>query len=284
MSQPMTDIARHFHSLHRAGSPLVLPNAWDAASARIVEAAGAPAIATTSSGVAWSLGAADGDRLGRDPALGLIARVAAAVRVPVTADIESGFAHDPAGVGETVRGVVAAGAVGVNLEDTHHGGPAPLREVADQAARLAAARRAADGEGVPLYVNARVDTFLRGAGAGADPAGLLRATLERATAYLAAGADGVFVPGVTDPALVSALAEGIDAPLNVLAGPGAPPVAELAAAGAARISVGSALADAAYALADRAARELLGKGTYEALADGVGFQRLNSLMLGDEKR
>jgi 2-methylisocitrate lyase-like PEP mutase family enzyme len=217
--------------------------------------------------------------------------VAAAVRIPVTADIESGFAEDPAGVGETVRGALVAGAVGVNLEDTlpqtssggtPNGAPAPLREVADQAARLAAARRAADAEGVPVYVNARVDTFLRGA--GADTAGLLRATLERAAAYLAAGADGVFVPGVTDPALVAALAEGIDAPLNVLAGPGAPPVAELAAAGAARISVGSALADAAYALADRAARELLGAGTYEGLAGGLGFRRLNSLMLGEETR
>jgi 2-methylisocitrate lyase-like PEP mutase family enzyme len=135
--------------------------------------------------------------------------------------------------------------------------------------------------GIPLFLNARVDTFLRGA--GTDPAELLRATLERATAYLAAGADGIFVPGVTDPALVTALAEGIDAPLNVLAGPGAPPVAELAAAGAARISVGSAIADSAYALADRAARELLGEGTYETLTDGYGFQRLNSLMR-DEKR
>jgi 2-methylisocitrate lyase-like PEP mutase family enzyme len=215
--------------------------------------------------------------------------VADAVAVPVTADIESGFAEDADGVGETVRGVLAAGAVGVNLEDTHHhGGPERLRPVADQAERIAAARRAADAAGVPLFLNARVDTFLRGAGAGAGadggaaPGELLRATRERAAAYLAAGADGIFVPGVTDPALIAALADAIDAPLNVLAGPGAPPVAELAAAGAARISVGSAIADAAYALADRAARELLTAGTYEALAARLGFGPLNSLMETDD--
>jgi 2-methylisocitrate lyase-like PEP mutase family enzyme len=253
--------ARRFHELHRSGAPLVLPNAWDAASAALVAEAGATAVATTSSGVAWGLGAADGERVDRDLALALTARVAAAVDLPVTADVEAGFASDPDGVAATVRGVLAAGAVGVNLEDTHHGGPEPLRAVADQAERLAAARHAADEAGVPLFLNARVDTFLRG-GPGADARELVAVTLERAAAYLAAGADGVFVPGVTDPELVSALAGGVAAPLNVLAGPGAPPIAELAAAGAARISVGSALAQAAYALAARGARELLTQGTY----------------------
>ncbi|MDT0344192.1 isocitrate lyase/phosphoenolpyruvate mutase family protein [Streptomyces sp. DSM 44938] len=271
----IADRARLFHSLHRAGDPLVLPNAWDAASARIVARAGAAAVATTSSGVAWGLGAADGDRLDRDLALELTTRVAAAVPVPVTADIESGFAEDADGVGDTVRRVVAAGAVGVNLEDTHHRGPRPLRSAADQAARLAAARRAGDELGVPVFVNARVDVFLRDTG---EPGELLRETLERAKAYVAAGADGIFVPGVTDPAVVARLVAGLDAPLNVMAGPGAPPVAELAAAGAARVSVGSGLAQAAYGVADRAARELLTAGTYTELAGGPGFAELNALM------
>ncbi|RKN37919.1 isocitrate lyase/PEP mutase family protein [Streptomyces hoynatensis] len=268
--------ARLFHALHQGPAPLVLPNAWDAASARIVQAAGAAAVATTSSGVAWSLGAPDGDRLARDLALGLVARVAAAVEVPVTADVESGFAEDPAGVGETVRAVVEAGAVGVNLEDSHHGGPVPLRAVTDQAERLAAARKAGEALGVPVFVNARVDVFLRGRELPRPEA--VRETLTRAAAYLAAGADGVFVPGVTEPALVAELAAGLDAPLNVLAGPGAPPVAELAAAGARRISVGSGLAQAAYSLADRAARELLTAGTYTELAGAHGSRRLNELM------
>jgi 2-methylisocitrate lyase-like PEP mutase family enzyme len=269
--------ARHFHALHTRQEPLVLPNAWDAASARLVAAAGAAAVATTSSGVAWSLGAPDGDNLDRELALGLVRRVAAAVDVPVTADIESGFGADAAGVGDTVRRVIEAGAVGVNLEDTHHRGPDPLRPVAEQAARLAAAFAAGEAAGVPVFVNARVDGFLRFRGRPVEE--LVRETLQRAEAYLAAGAHGIFVPGVTDLALVAELADGLDAPLNVLAGPGAPAVADLAAAGAARVSVGSGLAQAAYAAADRAARELLATGTYAALV-GAREVAMQQLMTG----
>lgn len=270
----LRDRALAFRSLHVPGRPLILPNAWDLASARLVEDAGAAAVATTSAGVAWALGAADGDRLERERALGAVAEIAGAVRVPVTADIESGCAEDPAGVADTVRAVLAAGAVGVNIEDSLHGaGQAPLRPMAEQAERLAAARAAADAAGVPLYVNARVDTFLCGAG-GVD------GTLERAAAYLAAGADGVFVPGAVDPGTVKELADGIDAPLNVMAGPGAPPAGELAALGVARVSTGSGIAQAAHALVRRAARELLDTGTYDAQADGLAYGMLNALMSG----
>ncbi|MEH1013787.1 isocitrate lyase/phosphoenolpyruvate mutase family protein [Micromonospora sp. CPCC 206060] len=269
------DRARLLHGLHRGPGPLVLPNAWDVASARIIEAAGARAIATTSAGVAWSLGAPDGDALGRDRAVDLVARTVAAVDVPVTADIESGFGTDPDGVAETIRGVLAAGAVGVNLEDAWHDGPASLRPVAEQAARIGAARRAADAAGVPLFINARVDVYLRNVG---DPENRLAETLDRAAAYLAAGADGIFVPGVLDPAVLTALVAGIDAPLNVLAGPGAPTVAELGALGVARISAGSALAEAAYGLVRRAAGELLGSGSYDTLRDGMDYPELNALL------
>ncbi len=221
----LRDAALTFRSLHVPGRPLVLPNVWDTASARIVEDAGAAAVATTSAGLAWGLGAADGDRLEREEALGAVARIAAVVGVPVSADIESGYAKDPAGIADTVRAVLAAGAVGVNIEDAlYEGGGDPLRPVAEQAERIAAVREAAAAEGVPLFVNARIDTFLRGAG-GVD------LTLERAAAFLAAGADGIFVPGAVDPGTVKLLVEGIDAPLNVMAGPGAPTVAELAALG-----------------------------------------------------
>jgi 2-methylisocitrate lyase-like PEP mutase family enzyme len=268
----LRDRALAFRSRHVPGRPLVLPNAWDATSARIVEDAGAAAVATTSAGLAWALGTADGDRLDRDRALGAVARIAEVVRVPVTADIESGYARDSVGVGDTIRAVIAAGAVGVNIEDALYGsGEGPLRPVAEQAERLAAARKAADAAGVPLFVNARIDTFLRGAG-GVD------LTLERAAAFLAAGADGIFVPGVVDPVTVKALAEGIDAPLNVMAGPGAPPVAELAALGVARVSIGSGIAQAAHAVVRRAARELLGTGTYESLAEGLDYGELNALL------
>ncbi|MFE0255580.1 isocitrate lyase/phosphoenolpyruvate mutase family protein [Streptomyces sp. NPDC059010] len=270
------DRALAFRSLHVPGTPLVLPNVWDTAGARIVEDAGAAAVATTSAGLAWALGAADGDRLDRDRALEAVARVVAAVDVPVTADIESGYAQDPAGVAETIRAVLGLGAVGVNIEDAlYEGGAGPLRSVSDQAERISAAREAADDQGVPLFVNARIDTFLRGAG-GVD------ATLERAAAFLAAGADGIFVPGAVDPGTVKLLVDGIDAPLNVLVGPGAPSVAELAGLGVARVSAGSAIAQAAHALVRRAARELLDAGTYETLAGGLDYGELNSL-LGQER-
>ncbi|WP_196449697.1 isocitrate lyase/phosphoenolpyruvate mutase family protein [Planomonospora sp. ID82291] len=267
-----------FHSLHtRDGRALVLANAWDVASALLVEEAGAEAVATTSAGVAWSLGAPDGDRLDRDRALDLVARIAAAVRVPVTADIESGFGETPEALAETVRAVIEAGAVGVNIEDTvRDGNGTPgLRPVGEQAARIAAARAAADAAGVPLYINARVDVYLRGTG---DPEARLAAALERAAAYRDAGASGIFVVGPTDPDTIAALVKGTDLPLNVLGGPGAPSVGELAALGVARVSAGSDIAAAAYAVARRAARELYESGTYTALAGGVGFGELNALL------
>ncbi|MFJ6794600.1 isocitrate lyase/phosphoenolpyruvate mutase family protein [Streptomyces sp. NPDC091268] len=264
------DLARQFAALHTPAAPLALANAWDVASARLVEAAGAPAVATTSAGVAWSLGAPDGDALARDRALDLVGRVAGAVGVPVTADIEGGFATDAAGVGETVAGVLAAGAVGINIEDG-------TRAPAEHAERLAAARSAAEAAGIPLYVNARIDTYLFGLGA---PQTRLDETLARAAAYLAAGASGIFVPGVTDPATVAELAKGIGAPLNVLVGPGAPTVAELGALGVARVSLGSWVAEAAYAVVRRAAEELISGGTYGSLAGSLPYGEVNDLLKG----
>lgn len=194
--------------------------------------------------------------------------MAAAVSVPVTADIEGGFGADPAGVGETVAGVLAAGAVGINIEDG-------TRAAADHAERVAAARAAADTAGVPLYINARIDTFLFGLGEEADR---LDETLARAAAYLRAGATGIFVPGVTDPATVTELAKGIDAPLNILVGPGAPSVAELGALGVARVSLGSWVASAAYDVVRRAAEELVAGGTYTALDASLPYGELNALL------
>ncbi|SOE55449.1 2-Methylisocitrate lyase, PEP mutase family [Streptomyces sp. OV198] len=278
--KPTHETALAFHALHIPGRPLVLPNAWDTASARLVEEAGAAAVATTSAGLAWDLGTADGDRLDRDRALGALARVAAAVRVPVSADIESGYAKDAAGVGDTIRAVLAAGAVGVNIEDALYdgegvgdGGRGPLRPVAEQAERIAAARAAADAAGVPLFINARIDTVLRGAGG-------VEETLERAAAFLAAGADGIFVPGAVDPGTVKSLVAGVEGPLNVLVGPGAPSVAELAALGVARISTGSSIAQAAHAVVRRAARELLSAGTYDSLTGGLDYAELNTRLGG----
>ncbi len=263
------DRTRLFHALHQPG-PLALPNAWDVASALVSEAAGAKAVATTSAGVAWTLGAPDGNRVDRDRVIDLVARIARAVSVPVTADIESGFGEDAQAVGATAKAITEAGASGVNIEDGIGGA---LRDAEEQKERLAAAREAAPD----LYINARIDVYLRGIG---EPEGRLRHTLDRAAAYLEAGASGIFVPGVTDLEIVTELAKGIAAPLNVLVGPGAPAVDELAKAGVARMSLGSAVAEAAYAVARRAAEELLTQGTYVSVENGIEYGELNALFRG----
>jgi 2-methylisocitrate lyase-like PEP mutase family enzyme len=249
----------------------VLANVWDVASARLIEDAGAAAVATTSAGVAWSIGVPDGDQLGRHRATEVVIRVVEAVRVPVSADIESGYADTPEGVAQTIRAIVTAGAVGVNLEDGAVGGLYPVETAAQ---RIAAARTA----GVPVFINARTDVYLRAVGA---PETRLDQTLERARAYLAAGADGIFVPGVTDPDTVSKLVAGIDAPVNILAGPGAPTIPELAALGVARISVGSKLALRAYGAARQAAEELFGAGTYGGFAGALDYGVVNALVARD---
>ncbi|MEV6977684.1 isocitrate lyase/phosphoenolpyruvate mutase family protein [Kitasatospora sp. NPDC093806] len=262
--------ARALRELHRPGTPLVLANVWDAASARLVAAAGARAVATASASVSWTLGSADGDAADRDEVLAQTALIVRAVGLPVTADLESGFADTAAGVGETVAALLATGAVGVNLED----GARPAAEAAE---RIAAARAAADASGVDLFLNARTDVFLAGIG---EPEGRLEETIARLRAYVEAGADGVFVPGVADPAVIAALVEAVPVPLNVLAGPGSPAVPELARLGVARVSLGPGLARAAYAAVRRAAEEVYADGTYTALDGGLSYQELQELSTG----
>ncbi|SDD63557.1 isocitrate lyase/PEP mutase family protein [Actinokineospora iranica] len=266
-----------FHTLHTDGEVLALANAWDVASACVSVAAGVRAVATTSAGVAWSLGAADGDRLDRSRAVDLVARVVAAVDVPVTADIETGFGTTPDDVAETIRAVLTAGAVGVNIEDSFATDDGPLRTVDEQTARLTAARSAADEVGIPLYINARTDTYLRSVG---DTETRFKSTVERAHAYLNAGASGIFVPGLADLDTITALAREIPAPLNITVGPRSPSVGELRAAGVARVSLGPAVAEAAYGLMRRATRELLESGTYKSVQDTMTWGELNGLLGG----
>lgn len=275
-------LATRFQALHDPAAPLALANVWDVASARVVAAAGASAIATTSAGVSWGLGSADGNRVDRDLLLAQLARIVAAVDLPVTADIESGFGDTPGKVATTVARVLETGAVGINIEDAHPA-PAspdqPLRPIAEQATRLAAARSAANHARIPLYINARIDVFLRRAGAESER---LAETLDRARAYLDAGASGIFVLGVRDPETIAALTAGIDAPVNVGGAPGALSVAELGGLGVARVSMGSAVAQAAYALVDLAARELLEAGTYESVREAFDYPVINGLMKDGE--
>ncbi|ONI76883.1 3-methyl-2-oxobutanoate hydroxymethyltransferase [Actinosynnema sp. ALI-1.44] len=252
---------QQFRSLHVPGEPLVLANAWDAGSARLIAAAGVAAVATTSAGVAWSLGVPDGEKLGRADMLGVVRRVVKAVDLPVTADIESGYAEDLDGVARSVTEFKDAGVVGINFEDAWHGGPETLRPISEQAARIGAVRKAA---GADLFVNARVDTYLLSTGDLAD-------TIARAAAYLDAGADGVFVPGLTDVGVLKGLVAEVDGPVNVMAGPGAPSVAAFAEVGVARVSLGASLAAAAYGFARRAATEAVTVGTYEWAVESSDF-------------
>ncbi|MBC9713603.1 isocitrate lyase/phosphoenolpyruvate mutase family protein [Streptomyces sp. TRM66268-LWL] len=264
--------ARALQALHIPGQPLVLANVWDIPSARIVQDAGATALATTSSGVSWELGAADGDHLDRDRAVEAVRRIAGAVELPVSADIERGYGELPADVAETVRAILGAGAVGINIEDSVGAGLRPAEEMAE---RIAAARAAADDAGVPLFVNARTDTYLRQVG---EADARLAETLRRAAVYREAGADGIFVPGVVAPGTVKELVDGIEAPLNILAGPGAPDVREFAGLGVARISVGGRIAEAVHGLVRRAAKEVLAGGGYTQMADAMEYGELNELL------
>lgn len=250
--------------LHGGPPILVLANAWDAASARVVAAAGFPAVASSSAGVAYALGYPDGQRIGRGEMLDMVRRIAAAVDVPVSADVEAGYGTTPESAADTARGVVAAGAVGMNLEDT---GPAgDLLPLELQAERVRAARAAADAAGVRLVLNARTDAF-GVAGLAADAR--LPEAVRRANAYLAAGADCAFVPFVSSRAILERLAREIRGPLNVLGTPAAPSIPELERMGVRRVSVGSGIARAAYGLARRIALELKEKGTYELMAEGA---------------
>ncbi|THV43411.1 isocitrate lyase/PEP mutase family protein [Glycomyces buryatensis] len=268
------DKAQRFRALHTTPA-LRLANCWDAASAAVIASAGAPAIATSSAGVAWSLGYADGDTIDRETALAAIARIVRAVSIPVTADIESGFGEQPKDVTETLAAVAEAGAVGVNIEDSIAESAASLRPVSDQAERIAAAR---EGGGDGVFINARTDIYLAGIG---DEDTRFDATVARARAYAEAGADGIFVPGVSDPATIAALAAAIRLPLNVLAGSSSPAPSELDRLGAARISLGSNVAAAAYEVARAATVDLLEGDSYGAVAGGIGYGTMQGLFTED---
>ncbi|WP_345697899.1 isocitrate lyase/phosphoenolpyruvate mutase family protein [Kitasatospora terrestris] len=267
------DRARRLRALAAGPAALILPNAWDAGSAAVIAGAGAEVIATTSGGVSWSVGRGDGQRLDRQEMVDAIRRVADAVDVPVTADIEGGYGPAPDAVAETVRAVVGAGAVGVNLEDSAAVG-GPLFGIEEQVARLRAARRAAADAGLPeFFLNARTDVHLFGIGAPADRP---EETLRRAEAYAEAGADGLFVPGLLDLDALRELCARSPLPVNAMAVPGGPTATELAAAGVRRISLGTALAQAAYTAAHRAATELLTTGGLTTLDGVFDFPTVNA--------
>ncbi|MFC5435584.1 isocitrate lyase/phosphoenolpyruvate mutase family protein [Rhodanobacter umsongensis] len=254
--------------MHDRSAILLLPNAWDAGSARLFAHRGFAAIATTSAGMAWSLGHADGERAPLAEVLAAIERITRIVDLPVTADIETGYGETPAEVAATVRAVIAAGAVGINLEDGVPGHGA-LRPCAIAAARVRAARAAATEAGVPIVINARVDSWLQQD--AAKPAERFDDAVQRAHAYLAAGADGIYPIGLSDGATLAALVQAIDAPINVAAGPGVPDLAELARLGIARVSTATRFAAMALAAVDHAAGVLLESGRFDCLASALTY-------------
>lgn len=263
--------AESFRALHVSGV-LVLPNAWDAGSAALIAQAGAKAIATTSGGVSWSVGRSDGHGLTRDEMVEQIRRIVAVVDVPVTADVEGGYGDSPEDVAKTVEAVIGVGAVGVNIEDSRAPGGA-LFNPAEQAERIRAGRDAAAKAGLPeLLINVRTDVFLFAIG---EPEGRLDDVLARMATYAEAGADSLFVPGLIDLDALSALVKVSTLPVNVMAWPGAPTIAEFESIGVRRVSLGTALSQSAYSIAQRATIELLTKGTYTELEGALDFGSVN---------
>ncbi len=253
-----------FRALHH-GPGFVLPNAWDPGSARILEQVGFPALATTSAGIAFALGRPDAS-LDGDTMLEHVARIAASVDVPVSADLEAGYGASPEDVARTVAAVAELGVVGANLEDQVGG---VLFGVDEAAARIVAARAAAPAD--TFVINARTDTYF-GAGAG----NVFAETIERATRFVEAGADCVFVPGIDDAETIRRLAAEIPAPLNIVAGLtgtllDAPTLFSL---GVKRVSLGGGIARAALSLVERAVRELLEAGTLNFLDGAISYAEL----------
>ncbi len=253
----MTDqaaLAQSFHRLHVSGSPLLLPNPWDAGSARLLASIGFQALATTSSGHAATLGRLDGG-VTRDEALEHAATIVSATDLPVSADLENCFADDPAGVAETVRLAVAVGLAGCSVEDFTGREDDPIYPIGAAAERVAAAAETAHAGPVRLVLTARAENYLHGRPDLDDMIGRLQAFQE-------AGADVLYAPGLTEARDIRRLVESVDLPVNVLALPGAPPVAELAELGVARISVGGAFSLVGIGAVAEAAREFLESGTY----------------------
>ena len=266
--QMQINLANAFRRMHDRASVLLLPNCWDAGSARLFEQRGFAAIATTSAGVAWSLGYADGEQAPLAEVLAATARITRVVAVPVSVDIETGYGGAPAEVASSVQAVIAAGAVGINIEDGMPG-HGPLRDAVDASARVRAARAAADASGVPIVINARVDHWMQHG--DADPAARLADAIARAKAYLAAGADCIYPIGLGELATLASLVRAIDAPINVAAGPGMPGLHELKSVGVARVSTATRFATVAFGAVDHALKEMRASGDFAALTSDFAY-------------
>jgi 2-methylisocitrate lyase-like PEP mutase family enzyme len=268
--------AEQLRKLHHGPRILVLPNTSDVASARILEELGYPAIATSSAGIAALQGYPDGQRISRQEMLDVVGRIARAVRVPVTADMEAGYGVTVKDMAETARALVAAGAVGMNLEDVTGEDESSQVAAKLQMEKIGTIREVSASLGVCLVINARTDVYLMPIGAEATR---FERTVERLRAYRKAGADSLFAPGVRDRDMIGRLVKAIEAPLNILVSPGCPTIPELEKIGVARASVGSGLTRAMLGLVRRIGKELMESGTYTSLFDGaIPYTEVNRMM------
>jgi len=258
--------AEQFRKLHHGPRMLLLPNAWDVASARILEECGHPAIATTSAGIAYSLGYPDGQRISRGEMLEVVGRIARAVRVPVTADLEAGYGTTIKEMAETVKVAIEAGAVGMNLEDVTGDDESSEVALSLQIEKIHAIRETAASLGVPFVLNARTDIYLMPIGPESTR---FERTVERLRGYRGAGADCLFAPGVYDQDTIARLVKAVDAPLNILANPACPPLAELEKIGVARVSAGSGIMRAAMGAVQRIGKEMLETRSCDAMFVGA---------------
>ena len=267
--------AERFRKLHHGPRILILPNIWDVASARVVEEAGYPAVATTSAGVANALGYADGERISRLEMLSIVARIAAAVSVPVTADMEGGYGKRPEDMVETARELMASGAIGMNLEDARDEDPTTLADLSLQTEKIKALKETSASLGVNLVLNARTDIYLAGVG---EPATRFKRTVERLRAYREAGADCLFAPGVKDAETIAKLVKEVNGPLNILAVASTPPIKELERLGVARVSCGSGPMRATLGLLRRIVKQIRDEGSFSLMTEGaIPYAEANQL-------
>jgi len=271
--ESQTNKAIQFRQLHRGPGVLILPNAWDVASARIFEEAGFPAIATTSAGIDFSLGY-PGQRTPRQEMMARIARIARAIHVPLTADVEAGYGPTAEDAAMTTRELIQAGVAGMNLEDGSGDPARPLISFQLAVEKIKAARQAAMQMHAQIVVNARTDVYLL---PGGNPDADYSEALRRLLAFRDAGADCVFAPGLKDAETIGRLAKAVECPLNILAGPGTPSVPELKKLGVARVSVGAGPMRATLGLLRRIAEELKTTGTYSAMEGAVPYAEANKL-------
>ncbi|HXY03000.1 MAG TPA: isocitrate lyase/phosphoenolpyruvate mutase family protein [Terriglobales bacterium] len=276
---PVSDEQKHkainFRQMHRGPKALLLPNVWDVASARIVEDSGFPAVATTSAGIAFSLGYPDGQRISREEMLARVGRIARAVKVPITADVEAGYGNRPEDAAQTALGVIEAGAVGMNLEDGTADPQSPLVDLSLQLEKIRAIRESALNAGVLLVLNARTDVYLDQVGPAETR---YFETVSRVRAYRDAGADCVFVPGLRDSQVIAQLVRDVQCPVNILAGPGSPSIPELEKFGVARVSLGSGPMRATLGLMRRLVEELKTAGTYTSIEGAPSHAQVNAMM------